>query len=151
MAILYRKYGKMMRNAALILVRLSSSASAFGVQSEDIQIVFENRASADSIIALYPDVEFERVIPVASNQEIETRHNESGIDLWYIVKHPSRAKTRSTNIFEKGSGIRGVFETQMITIPEYQPVSDIDFTQQKPLDSITRSTPAMNDPLYLRQ
>lgn len=158
MAKVYRKYGSIMTNAFFIMIGLSTSVVAFGGEhSEDIQIVFENRNSADSIMSLYPDMNFERVIPMASNPEIEARHQESGMDLWYVVQAPSKAKTRSAGSlepkdFENMKGVRGVFEPQLIEMPESPSISDADFTQQEPRHSPgTRSAASMNDPLYPRQ
>lgn len=142
-----------LRKAFLILVGLSVNIFAFGdTLSDGMQIVFENRKSADSIMALYPDMQFERVIPLASNREIEARHRASGIDLWYIVKTPSRARTRSAKMFENCRGVRGVFETQFITIPESHPVCDTEVKQPESHRSpVSRSASVMNDPLYHRQ
>lgn len=149
----YKKFGSLKKSAYFILAGLSTSLVAFGeVHFEDIQIFFEDRASADSIIALHPDIEFERVIPLALDQEMEARHRESGIDLWYVVRPSLKTKSRAISKFEKSNGIRGVFDTQLITMPELPSVPMENFRQQESRHStVTRSLSTMNDPLYSRQ
>lgn len=158
MSIKYKLLHKNKRKTFLILSGMCFSLLAFGANpSGEIQIVFENRNSADSIMSLYPDMNFERVIPIAHNPEIEARHRESGMDLWYVATASSKAKTRSAGSlepkdFENMKGVRGVFETQLIEMPESPSISDADFTQQEPRHSPgTRSAASMNDPLYPRQ
>ena len=158
MSIYYKLPFIIKRKPFLMIAGMSFSLLAFGGNpTGEIQIVFENRECADSIMALYPYVDFERVIPMASNPEIEARHRESGMDLWYVAQTPSKAKTRSagcleTKEFENMKGVRGVFETQLIEMPESPSISDTDFTQQEPRRSPgTRSAASMNDPLYPRQ
>lgn len=149
----YKKFGSLKKSAYFILAGLSTSLVAFGeVHFEDIQIFFEDRASADSIIALHPDIEFERVIPLALDQEMEARHRESGIDLWYVVRPSLKTKSRAISKFKKSNGIRGVFDTQLITMPELPSVPMENFIQQESRHStVTRSLSTMNDPLYSRQ
>ncbi|WP_168354546.1 S8 family serine peptidase [Palleniella muris] len=153
MSIFHNRLEGFSRKALLIFAGLGINILAFGdAPPGDMQIVFENRKSADSIMALYPDIKFERVIPLASNREIEARHRDSGIDLWYIVRTSSRKMTRSANMFANCRGVRGVFETQLITMPESHPVSDTGFKQQASHRSlVARSASVMNDPLYRRQ
>lgn len=158
MSIFYKQPIRLIRNAALISAGICTCPVAFGNNpTGSIQIVFENRASADSIIALYPEMDFERVIPFATNPEIEARHRDSGMDLWYLVKNSSKANTRSTRNpepkdLEKCKGVSGVFETQLMEMPESPSIGDVDFTRQESRCPIaSRSGVTMNDPLYPRQ
>lgn len=158
MSIFYKQPIRLIRNATLISAGICTCPVAFGNNpTGSIQIVFENRVSADSIIALYQGMDFERVIPFATNPEIEARHRDSGMDLWYLVKTSSKANTRTAahlepKDFEKCKGVRGVFETQLIEMPESPSTADADFTRQEPrCSTATRSGITMNDPLYPRQ
>ena len=158
MSIFYKQPIKLIRNATLMSAGICTCPVAFGNNpTGSIQIVFENRVSADSIIALYQGMDFKRVIPFATNPEIEARHRDSGMDLWYLVKTSSKANTRTAahlepKDFEKCKGVRGVFETQLIEMPESPSTADADFTRQEPrCSTATRSGITMNDPLYPRQ
>lgn len=135
------------------MVGLSFNMDVFGdTYSEELQVVFENQSSADSIIALYPNISFERVIPLASDEALEARHRKSGLDLWYVAKMSSKDMTRSVNAFEKCQGIRDVYETQYMTLPEVQYETGFELPQQDTsCSNITRSGVTMNDPLYPRQ
>lgn len=158
MSIFHKHPVSLIRDAAFILGGICTCPVAWGDNpTGGIQIVFENRASADSIIALYPEMDFERVIPLATNPEIEARHRDSCMDLWYVVKTSSKAHTRSARNpepkdLEKCKGIRGVFETQLIEMPESPSIGDADFARRESRrPTASKSEVTMNDPLYPRQ
>ena len=104
------------------------------------QIKFESEYFADSIIASNPKLTFERLIPYASNQEIEERHRKAGLHLWYLVEAPVEK-------FEGKKGIKHVRSTKLIEMPDVPiiPVESPVITSKS-----TRSV-SMNDPLYEKQ
>lgn len=104
------------------------------------QIQFESEVMADSIIASNPHLTFDRLIPYASNQEIEERHRKAGLHLWYIVDAPVK-------LFKEKTGIKKVRDTKLIKIPKVPQIM-VD----SPAITVHRTRSAsMNDPLYEKQ
>ena len=140
---------------------LCMNVIVFADTSADIQVVFENSQSADSIIALYPDLHLERIIPRSSDPATESRHRESGLDLWYVAKAGSNKKAkRAANSLGKCDGVRGIYESQSVKLPEAAQVSEScnesqpfslpsHFAQSSHLSSPQEEQ--VNDPLYPRQ
>lgn len=135
---------------------LSMNVIAFADTTADLQIFFEDRQSADSIIACNPSIDFERVIPQSSNPAIEARHRRSGLDLWYVAKIGSKKMmSRAVSSLEKCSGVRDIRESQLMKLPEMgqAPENRMDVT---PLSNSVHSSSysqeeSVNDPMYPRQ
>ena len=104
------------------------------------QIKFESEYFADSIIASNPKLTFERLIPYASNQEIEERHRKAGLHLWYLVEAPVEK-------FEGKKGIKHVRSTKLIEMPEVPTISE----ESPVITSKSTRSVSMNDPLYEKQ
>ena len=104
------------------------------------QIKFESEYFADSIIASNPKLTFERLIPYASNQEIEERHRKAGMHLWYLVDAPVER-------FEGKKGIKHVRSTKLIEMPEVPTISEESLV----ITSKSTRSVSMNDPLYEKQ
>ena len=104
------------------------------------QIKFESEYFADSIIASNPKLTFERLIPYASNQEIEERHRKAGLHLWYLVEAPVEK-------FEGKKGIKHVRATKLIEMPEVPTIS----VESPVITSKSTRSVSMNDPLYEKQ
>lgn len=103
------------------------------------QIKFENERYADSIIASYPNLTFERLIPHAPNPELEQRHRKAGLHLWYLVEAPVKK-------FQNVRGIETLKETELLKLPERPIIVD----SPEIVSHQTRSI-SVNDPLYYKQ
>lgn len=116
------------------------------------QIKFENQHVADSIINSRPDLKFERIIPFAPNQEIESRHRANGLHLWYRIETPSpKSVETEVRAFSGKKGIRHVQPTTRIMLPrqEETEVNSVASQHHKSASATQPETaPVVNDPLY---
>lgn len=147
-------------NHRLICVLLLSlftsfaSLSAQQVAENSIQICFYNELEADSIISLRPDLSFERIIPYAPKPELERRHREAGLHLWYKAEVKNRdAISKEVAFFSSFKGVRIVNPTEFVSL--YGAPLGAECLSSERLSDVSSVSAAVggniNDPLYLNQ
>lgn len=127
----------------------AAAASAADIAPSSVNVRFESPQAADSILSLRPDLKLERIIPAAPNPELERRHREAGLHLWFKASTSGREEAlREAAALRKVKGVRAAAPASFIRIPRPQPFA-AGTPQSQPAKIAARSAEAtVNDPLY---
>lgn len=136
----------------IFVVSVAFTATALP-QTSTFQVRFEDERQCDSIISARSDLKFERIIPFAQNEEIESLHRESGLHLWYIVYSNEKTVAQDIEVLSRQKGVRIAMPVTYIRMPERHNPSNYETSESKNRQVQTKSADKglVNDPLYSKQ
>lgn len=108
----------------LLPAAVATAANAGDIAPASVNVRFESLQDAESVISLRSGLKFDRIIPAAANPELEQRHREAGLHLWYTAATSGREEAeREAAALMKVKGVRTAAPTSFVRLPSPKPIA----------------------------